>query len=216
MTTTQIREQRAYYKVAIKSGHIGLRKRSKQEEKLRRKSSKGRRDEEENLTEQYNAKAIKNLFTSAFRKERKGEGGKKVRREAGLREGGGREEKGAQMEAKEIREKYVMGKMNMTKTQVMSNGPESPIIIDGAELQYVSEYVYLGQLVSFHQKTEKEIKRRISLAWKAFWSLKFIVPERTLSKKLRIEILETCVTPVLLYGCQTWSLTAKLRNSLQI
>ncbi|KAJ4431272.1 hypothetical protein ANN_19869 [Periplaneta americana] len=38
----------------------------------------------------------------------------------------------------------------------------------------------------------------------------------TLSKKLRVEILETCVTPVLLYGCQTWSLTAKLRNSLQI
>ncbi|KAJ4450742.1 hypothetical protein ANN_02172 [Periplaneta americana] len=74
----------------------------------------------------------------------------------------------------------------------------------------------LGQLVSFHQKTEKEIKRRISLAWKAFWSLKFIVLEGTLSKKLRVEILETCVTPVLLYGCQTWSLTAKLRNSLQI
>ncbi|KAJ4440151.1 hypothetical protein ANN_08289 [Periplaneta americana] len=106
--------------------------------------------------------------------------------------------------------------MNMTKTQVMSNGLESPIIIDGAELQYVSEYVYLGQLVSFHQKTENEIKRRISLAWKAFWSLKFIILEGTLSKKLRVEILETCVTPVLLYGCQTWSLTAKLRNSLQI
>ncbi|KAJ4446230.1 hypothetical protein ANN_12924 [Periplaneta americana] len=66
-----------------------------------------------------------------------------------------------------------------------------------------------------HEK-EKEIKRRISLAWKAFWNLKFIVLERTLSKKLRMEILETCVTPALLYGCQTWSLSAKLRNSLQI
>ncbi|KAJ4435564.1 hypothetical protein ANN_18180 [Periplaneta americana] len=60
------------------------------------------------------------------------------------------------------------------------------------------------------------ISRRISLAWKAFWTLKFIIQEKTLSRKLRVEILETCVTPVLLYGCQTWSLTAKLRNSLQI
>lgn len=106
--------------------------------------------------------------------------------------------------------------MNKSKTQIMSNGPENPIKVDGMDLQYVSEYIYLGQLLSFHQKVEKEISRRIALAWKAFWSLKFILLDKSLNRKLKMETLQTCVLPTLLYGCQTWNLTAKLKYTLQV
>lgn len=97
----------------------------------------------------------------------------------------------------------------------MSNGPTIPVSVDGQPLQYVDEYTYLGQLISFKDRTEKEINRRISLSWKAFWALKFILLDKTLSRKTKIQALETCVYPVLLYGCQTWSLTGKHRTKLQ-
>ena len=106
--------------------------------------------------------------------------------------------------------------MNHSKTKIMTNGTPSTISIMGTEIQYVEEYIYLGQIVSFTQRMEKEIKRRIAQSWKAFWSLKFIVLDKSLNRKLRLEALNTCVFPVLLYGCQTWALTDRQRKSIEI
>ena len=41
-------------------------------------------------------------------------------------------------------------------------------------------------MIAFKDNMEKEIQRRISLAWKAFWSLKFILYDKNLSKTLKI------------------------------
>lgn len=106
--------------------------------------------------------------------------------------------------------------LNKTKTKLMSNGPQTAILIDGETLAYVNEYTYLGQLISFQDKMEKELRRRICLAWKAFWGLKFILLDRKISRKIKFHTLETCVYPVLLYGCQTWSLRSQQKNKLQI
>ena len=43
--------------------------------------------------------------------------------------------------------------------------------------------------VGFMVQHDKEVKRRIAQAWKAFWSIK------SLSRKLRLEALSTCVFP---------------------
>ena len=39
--------------------------------------------------------------------------------------------------------------MNMAKTQVMTNCQSIPIRVHMSDLQYVDEYIYLGQLVGF-------------------------------------------------------------------
>jgi hypothetical protein len=79
----------------------------------------------------------------------------------------------------------------------------------------VPYYSYLGQKLSFQRSSEKEIKRRIGLAWKRFWSLKFILTDKYQNVSLKTEALEKCVIPVLLYGSQTWSLTSKQRQMLR-
>ncbi|KAJ4428492.1 hypothetical protein ANN_24529 [Periplaneta americana] len=71
------------------------------------------------------------------------------------------------------------------------------------------------QLVTFSQRNHKEFNRRISSAWKAFWSLKFIWTDKTINRNLKFEALETCIIPVLLYGCQTWTLSERQRSSIQ-
>ncbi|KAJ4440667.1 hypothetical protein ANN_08814 [Periplaneta americana] len=105
--------------------------------------------------------------------------------------------------------------MNPEKTKLMSNASEDPIHLNGQPLEYVEDYTYLGQNLSFSSNSEKEIKRRISMAWKKFWSLKFILTNKFQKLSLKIETLEKCVLPVLLYGCQTWSLTSKQKHMLQ-
>ena len=94
-------------------------------------------------------------------------------------------------------------RMNNTKTKLMTNSQEISVQADDIDLQYGSEYIYLGQLVAFKYSTDKEINRRVTAAWKAFWSLKFILMDKKINRKLKFEALESCIFPVLLYDCQT-------------
>ena len=63
---------------------------------------------------------------------------------------------------------------------------------------------------------EKELKRRIALAWRAFWSLKFILLDKKLNRRIKFEALASCVFPCLTYGCQTWNLTRVQKKHLQV
>ena len=64
------------------------------------------------------------------------------------------------------------------------------------KIERVSEYRYLGQLISFDNKTEKELKVRRANAWKAFWAQKYLL-ESDLSLKTKVETYESTVLPVL-------------------
>ena len=99
--------------------------------------------------------------------------------------------------------------INYSKTKVISNISNlGKIMLDGHEIERVSEYRYLGQLVSFVNKTEKELKIRRANAWRAFWAQKHLF-KSSLKMKSKIRVWESTVLPVLLYGAQTWALTAK-------
>ncbi|KAJ4450452.1 hypothetical protein ANN_01877 [Periplaneta americana] len=67
--------------------------------------------------------------------------------------------------------------MNPEKTKLMINTSEDRIHLNGQPLEYVEDYTYLGQNLS-SSNSKKEIKRRISMAWKKFWSLKFILTDK--------------------------------------
>jgi hypothetical protein len=45
--------------------------------------------------------------------------------------------------------------MNMNKTQVMTNSQPTAIKVESAELQYVEDYTYLGQLIGFKNYMDK-------------------------------------------------------------
>ena len=77
-------------------------------------------------------------------------------------------------------------------------------------------YIYLGQTLSFQNSAEKEMKRHIAQAWKKFWSLKHILSDKHQRMSLKAGILETCVILVLTYGCQTWSLSNRLKQMIKV
>ena len=70
-------------------------------------------------------------------------------------------------------------------------------------------------MISFNERSNKEVKRRINLGWNKFWSLKFILKNKSIDLRSKINIFKSCVTPVLTYGSQTWSITKNLYNKLE-
>lgn len=107
-------------------------------------------------------------------------------------------------------------KINTTKTKLMTNSDQKNTIrINSEEIEYVSEYIYLGQLISFDNGLEKEINRRINKAWSKYWSLKHIFKGNT-EQNIKSRTFDMCVSPTITYGCQTWALTKKLTNRIRI
>lgn len=105
--------------------------------------------------------------------------------------------------------------MNTLKTKAMTNSRQEPIRIDGNEIEYVNEYIYLGQIISPTDLTSKEIDRRIGNAWKQYWSLKEIMKNKHINITIKRKLFDTSILPILTYGCQTWALNKAHINKLE-
>ena len=49
-----------------------------------------------------------------------------------------------------------------------------------------------------------------------YYSLEKILSSRLLSKKLIVKTYKTIILPVVLYGCETWSLTLREEHRLRV
>jgi hypothetical protein len=54
-----------------------------------------------------------------------------------------------------------------------------------------------------------EIKSRLNSGNACYHSAQSLLSSRLISKNLKIKIYKTVILPVVLYGCETWSLTLK-------
>ncbi len=64
--------------------------------------------------------------------------------------------------------------MDSRKTKILGRGQKKNIIINWKEIEEVEEVEYLGQLLSFEDGREKEIRRHIERGWRSFWKLETI------------------------------------------
>ena len=106
--------------------------------------------------------------------------------------------------------------INTSKTKVLTNDLEHDLFINGEKIEYVQEFQYLGQIISFENRQDKEIERRITNSWKAFWKLKAYLTSKEIQMKTKKRLFEMCILPVMTYGAQTWSLTKQQQNKLRV
>ena len=96
-----------------------------------------------------------------------------------------------------------------TKIMVFSEKIETPcsnIFLDGQKLEQTRQFDYLGSLITSDCRCEKEIRRRIVLAKKAFTEKRSILTDKPLKIALRIRLLKCFVWSTLLYGCESWTI----------
>jgi hypothetical protein len=63
---------------------------------------------------------------------------------------------------------------------------------------------------------QEEIKRRLDSGKACYRSVQNLLSSRLLSKNLKIIIYRTIILPVILYGCETWSLTLNEAHRLRV
>jgi len=81
--------------------------------------------------------------------------------------------------------------------------------IDNSTFDRVEEFKYLGITVTNQNDMAEEIKSRLKSGNACYHSVQYLLSSRLLSKNLIFKIYRTVILPVVLYGCETWSLTLR-------
>jgi hypothetical protein len=80
----------------------------------------------------------------------------------------------------------------------------------------VEEFKYLGTTLTDQNSIKEEIKSRLKLGNACCHSVQNLLSSSLLSKNLNIKIYRTIILPVVLYGCETWSLTLREEQRLRV
>jgi len=107
-----------------------------------------------------------------------------------------------------------------TKYMVMSRdqntGRNHNIETDNSSFETVEEFKYLGTTLTDQNSTEEQIKRSLKSGNACCHSVQNLLSSRSISKNLKSKIYRTIILPVVLYGCETWSLTMREERRLRV
>ena len=113
--------------------------------------------------------------------------------------------------------------INVSKTKTMIFGhegeyPTSIASLNDIHVDNVSEFRYLGALIDYksHLTGDSEINFRIDSAVGKFYQHGKKFMNKSISLKTRVLLLNSLIRSRLTYACQTWCLTAKQRDSLDV
>jgi len=88
--------------------------------------------------------------------------------------------------------------------------------MDNGTFERVEEFKYLGTTLTNQNAIAEEIKGRLMSGNACYHSVQNLLSSRLLSKNLKIKIYRTIILPVVLYGCETWSLTLREERRLKV
>ncbi|KAJ4447933.1 hypothetical protein ANN_09942 [Periplaneta americana] len=68
----------------------------------------------------------------------------------------------------------------------------------------------------YSKRPREEIKRRINMGNACYYSVEKLLSSSLLSKNLKVRIYKTVILPVVLYGCETWTITLREEHRLKV
>jgi sorting nexin-29 len=111
-------------------------------------------------------------------------------------------------------------KAEKTKYMVMSRnqnaGQNHNIKVDNKSFKRVEQFKCLGTTLTNRNSIQEEIKSRLKLGNACYHSVQDLLSSSLLSKNTKIKICRTIIMPVVMYGCETWSLTLREEHGLRV
>ena len=108
------------------------------------------------------------------------------------------------MKVKEESEKVAL-KINIQKTKIMASGPIT-WEIDGETVETASDFILGGSKITADGDCSHEIKRRLLLGRKVMTNLDSILKSRDITLPTKVHLVKAMVFPVLMYGCEGWTM----------
>ena len=94
-----------------------------------------------------------------------------------------------------------------------TRGINTEIKVNGQKLETVISFKYLGSVVA-DEGSKPEILSRIAQTTAALTRLKPVWNDRSISLSSKIRLMRSLVTPIFLYACESWTITAELQRRM--
>ena len=109
------------------------------------------------------------------------------------------------MKVKEESEKVGL-KLSIQKTKIMESSPITSWQIDGATVETVADFIFLGSKITADGDCSHGIKRRLLLGRKVMTNLHSILKIRDITLSTKVHLVRAVVFPVVMYGCESWTI----------
>jgi len=87
--------------------------------------------------------------------------------------------------------------------------------MDNISCERVEEFRYLGTTLKNQNSIQEEIKSRLKSGNACYHSVQDVLSSSLRSKNIKIKKQRTTILHVVLYGCETWSLTLREERGLR-
>ena len=94
-------------------------------------------------------------------------------------------------------------KLNIQKNKIMASCHISSWQTDG---ETVVDFIFLGSKTAADGDCSREIKRRLLLGRKVMTKLDSILKSRDLTLPTKVRLVKAIVFPVVMYGCESWTI----------
>ena len=94
-------------------------------------------------------------------------------------------------------------KLNIQKTKIMASGPITSWEIDG---ETVADFIFFwGSKITADGDCSHEMKRRLLLGSKVMTNLDSILKTRDITLSTKVHLVKAMVFPIVMYGCESWT-----------
>ena len=109
------------------------------------------------------------------------------------------------MKVKEESEKAGL-KLDIQKTKIMASSPITSWQIEGGRVETVTDFIFLGSIITADGDCSHENKRCLLLGRKAMTNLDSIVESKDITLLTNARLVKAMVFPVVMYGCKSWTI----------
>ena len=96
-------------------------------------------------------------------------------------------------------------KLNIQKTKIMASGAITSWQIDGEKVEVVTDFIFSGSKITVDSDCRHEIKRHLLLGRKVRTNLDSIFKSRDITLPTKVRLVKAMVFPVVMYGCESWT-----------
>jgi len=106
-------------------------------------------------------------------------------------------------------------KISSSKTKVLEmNTTSRGVKVNSKDIESVSQFTYLGSLVTDDNQTDAEMKTRFGKAAGAVNKLSKIWNNRSFSVKVKMRLYNSIIVPIVLYAAETWAVTKTMEKRM--
>jgi hypothetical protein len=104
----------------------------------------------------------------------------------------------------------------MLVSRCQKAGQRHSIKTGNRSFEDVAKFKYLGTTLTGQNCVDERIKIRLNSGNACYHSIQSLLSSRLLSRNVKVKIYKTIILPVVLYGCETWSLTLREGYRLRV